>query len=358
MTGPYWRPIVMSDPARPADALPLAGGTLWFREIERIERGGPRGSIEPASALPDDWRERLTSARAEVAGLSMDQPRVMGILNVTPDSFSDGGKHAGAGALAHARAMAAAGADLLDIGGESTRPGADTVPDEVELGRVLPMVRALTGEGFGPISVDTRKASVAKAAIEAGASLFNDVSALTYDPESMNVAAATEAAICLMHAAGDPKTMQDKPAYDDVLLDVFDYLSDRIAATEAAGVPRGRLVADPGIGFGKTLAHNLTILRGLSLFHGLGVPLLVGASRKRFIGTLSGQTDAAARGPGSVAVALDAARQGAQILRVHDVAETHQALTLWAALNGTPGPKALPGRLPTRQAEPIPAQNG
>jgi dihydropteroate synthase len=260
----------------------------------------------------------------------------MGVLNVTPDSFSDGGLHLRLdAALARARALAAAGADLIDVGGESTRPGADPVPEAEEIARVVPVIAALRAEGLGvPISIDTRHAAVAEAAFAAGADLFNDVSALTHDPASLALAARSGRPVCLMHAQGDPKTMQDAPGYDDVLLDVADHLAARVAAAEAAGIPRARLLVDPGIGFGKTLAHNLALIRGLSLLHGLGCALLFGASRKRFIGTLGDAPEPAERMPGSLAVALEALRQGAQVIRVHDVKETRQAVALWWALNG------------------------
>ena len=193
----------------------------------------------------------------------------------------------------------------------------------------------MRAEGFAlPISIDTRNAAVARAAFEAGASLFNDVSALTHDTASLALAAASSHPVCLMHARGDPRTMQDAPAYDDVLLDVADFLAARVAAAEAAGIPRARLLVDPGIGFGKTVAHNLALIRGLALLHDTGCAILFGASRKRFIGTLGNAPDPADRAPGSIAVALEALRQGAQVLRVHDVKETRQAVALWSALNG------------------------
>jgi dihydropteroate synthase len=259
----------------------------------------------------------------------------MAVVNVTPDSFSDGGRWLDPeAAVAHAEAALAAGADILDIGGESTRPGSDPTPEAEERARVLPVIAALRARGVtAPISIDTRKAAVAEAAFAAGADLFNDVSALGFDPASAALAARSGRAVCLMHALGDPKTMQDAPAYDDVLLDVLDFLEARLAAAEAAGVPRARILLDPGIGFGKTVAHNLALVRGLAALHGLGCPILFGASRKRFIGTLGAAPDPAARAPGSIAVALEALRQGAQVIRVHDVAETRQALALWAALN-------------------------
>ncbi len=231
--------------------------------------------------------------------------------------------------------MAAAGADIIDIGGESTRPGADFVDDATEAARVVPVVEGLTMSGLKvPISVDTRKAGVARAAIAVGAAIFNDVTALRHDPESLAVAAETGAAVCLMHSPDNLAGMQDDPRYDNVLLDIYDHLAARIAACEAAGIARGRLIVDVGIGFGKALEHNLTLLRGMSLFHGLGLPILLGVSRKRFIGALSGEKDASRRGPGSIAAALAGLRQGVQMVRVHDIAETAQAIAVWRALQG------------------------
>ncbi|WP_114964954.1 dihydropteroate synthase [Alkalilacustris brevis] len=329
----YYRPLCRTDPRRPADALTLAGGWCWFDRVERLRRGAPPEVI-PAADLPEDWRARLTAPRAAVAGLAMNRPRVMGILNVTPDSFSDGGAHFADGAgLAHACAMAQAGADILDVGGESTRPGARDVPLDEEIRRTAPVIEALRREGVTlPVSIDTRKVAVAEAARAAGAGILNDVAALGYDPALGAWAAQAGVPVCLMHAQGDPATMQDYPRYGDVLLDVYDFLAERVAMAEAAGIDRARLIVDPGIGFGKTVAHNLALLRGIALFHGLGCPVLLGASRKRFIGAISGAPAGAARTPGSVAVALGALGQGVQILRVHDVAETVQAVQLWRAV--------------------------
>jgi dihydropteroate synthase len=338
MTDTRYRPLPRSGGPRPDAALALAGGPLWFAEVAEHRRGrAPR--LLPVSALPRDLAASLSAPRPPVCGLTIDRPRLMGVLNVTPDSFSDGGLHFRLpAALARARAMTDAGADILDIGGESTRPGADPVPAAEEIDRVVPVIAALRAEGLAiPISIDTRNAAVARAAFDAGADLLNDVSALTHDPASVGMAAASGRPVCLMHAQGDPKTMQEAPAYDDVLLDVFDYLGARVAAAEAAGIPRARILVDPGIGFGKTPAHNLALIRGLSLLHGLGCAILFGASRKRFIGTIGGAEAPADRGPGSIAVALEAVRQGAQVIRVHDVKETRQAVALWAALSGHEG---------------------
>lgn len=313
-------PLPRLDLPRSPDALPLGGSAhVWW--------------IAP-EGVPAADRARLSAPRPILPGLPADRPLVMGILNVTPDSFSDGGTLDGIpGAVERARQMVAEGADILDIGGESTRPGAREVPVAEEVARTAPVIRVLREAGIEtPISIDTRKAKVAEAALAAGADLVNDVSALTWDPALARVTAEAGAPICLMHAQGTPQTMQEDPRYGDVLTEVYDWLAARIDHAVAQGIAPDRIITDPGIGFGKTLRHNLTLLQGLALFHSLGAPILLGASRKRFIGTLSGVDEAARRMPGSVAVALHAAAQGAQILRVHDVAETVQALALWRAL--------------------------
>jgi dihydropteroate synthase len=260
----------------------------------------------------------------------------MGIVNATPDSFSDGGDHFDpAAAIAQAEAMIRAGAGIVDVGGESTRPGSGLVPVEEEIRRVLPVIAGIRAmaEAVGvTISVDTRNAATMQAALDAGASMINDVTALTHDPDALAVAAKATGPVVLMHMQGEPRTMQLKPTYDDVALDVYDALEASIAAAEAAGIDRARIIADPGIGFGKTVAHNLALLSGFSLFHGLGVPLLVGVSRKGFLAKLSAGEPARQRLGGSLAAGLAAIGQGAQIVRVHDVPETLQALRVFAAL--------------------------
>ncbi len=275
--------------------------------------------------------ELIEAPRPAVAGLDLTGPTIMGIVNVTPDSFSDGGQAETAeAAIAQGRALTEAGAGILDIGGESTRPGSDPVSVEEELNRVMPVIEALCGDGH-VVSVDTRKPQVMRAAAQAGAAVINDVSALTFDADSPAAATESGCAVILMHAQGDPKTMQNKPSYEDVALDVFDALEDWLARHEARGLQRGRLLVDPGIGFGKTFRHNLELIQQLSLFHGLGVPLVFGASRKAFIGALTGEKAAGRRVCGSIGVVLNAAMQGAQIIRVHDVSETVQALSVWQA---------------------------
>lgn len=305
---------------------------IAFTQVELIERRD--GRITRTVAAYADARQHraqldpIERRRPDFAGLAMGRPKLMGIVNVTPDSFSDGGLLAGADeAIAHGRKLAEEGAHVLDIGGESTRPGSDAVPEAAELGRILPVISALAKEERC-ISVDTRKAPVMTAAVEAGAQIINDVSALTHDPKGLATAAGLAKPVILMHAKGDPKTMQDNPVYDDVALDVFDMLAGRIAQCEAAGIPRARIAIDPGIGFGKTFAHNLALLSQLTLFHGLGAVLLVGLSRKAFTGALTGEKKAGKRVFGSVGGAVQAALNGAQILRVHDVKATRQALAV------------------------------
>ncbi|SHE97777.1 dihydropteroate synthase [Ruegeria intermedia] len=328
----YYRPLVQHGPVRPDGALPLAGQSLWFTHAECLQRDAtPR--VVAVADIPETWLDRLTQPRAAIAGLDMTQPQIMGILNATPDSFSDGGKHnTPDAACAAAREMVAHGATILDIGGESTRPGADFVPEDEEIARTQPLIRAIRAETPALISIDTRKSSVARAAAEAGAGLINDVSGFTYDPALGAFCAEINAPVCVMHMQGDPATMQDNPTYDDVLLDVYDFLSGQVAWLEGLGLDRGRIIVDPGIGFGKTEEHNLTLLRSLSLFHGLGCPILLGVSRKGFIGRIGKEPRKDARAPGSIAVALAGLSQGVQIIRVHDVAETAQALRLWAAV--------------------------
>ena len=329
----YYRPIVQSDVLRPSAACPLAGGRSWFSHVEVRQRGGS-SEVVPADEVPTEALVALTSARGPVCGVALDVPVVMGVLNVTPDSFSDGGEHnAPDRAVERAAAMVKEGAQIIDIGGESTRPGADFVEMEQELDRTIPIIRALCESGVrAAVSIDTRKAAVAKAALAAGAQMFNDVSALSFDPDSLPLAVAEQPFACLMHAQGAPKTMQDNPEYSDVTLDVYDYLQERVLACVDAGLAKDRIVIDPGIGFGKTTEHNLQLLRDLSIFHGLGCPILLGVSRKRFIGVIGSAQEPAQRAPGSIAVALEGLRQGVQITRVHDVWQTKQAFALWQAM--------------------------
>ena len=323
MSRTYFRPIISADVARPDVAVTCAGG--WATHAEVLERGRAPQVVRVADVPAPD--------RAAWTVVPAGPPRIMGIVNATPDSFSDGGLHGDTqGAIAAGLAMAQAGAAILDVGGESTRPGAHPVSTQDEIARTAPVIAGLRAQGFkGTISIDTRKAGVARSALAAGADLINDVSGFTHDPDLAGVAAAAGVPVCVMHGPFDPATMHDDPQYADVLLDVYDWLEGRITALEAAGIARAHITADPGIGFGKTQAHNLALLARLGLFHGLGVPLLLGASRKRFIGAIGGAAEPAARAPGSIAVGLGGIAQGVQTLRVHDVAQTAQAIALWRA---------------------------
>lgn len=338
----YLRPIPLCDAARPSDALVLAGGWCRFTHVEILERGRAP-MVLPAAEAPPSLLSPLLAPRPDFAGLSMDRPRLMGILNVTPDSFSDGGLFLKPeAAMMQARAMAAQ-ADILDVGGESTRPGAVEVAVDEETARTAPVIAAMRAAGIErAVSIDTRKAAVARAALKAGAGIVNDVTALQFDPDMAGVVAKAGVPVILMHSIATPATMQDAPDYEDVLLDVYDALAARVAQAEAAGIARARIAVDPGIGFGKTLAHNLALLARLSLFHSLGLPVLLGASRKRFIGTLTGEDEAARRMPGSLAVALAGVAHGVQMIRVHDVRDTRAALTLWQAVTQADGKQAKP----------------
>ena len=324
----------------------LAGGLVWFAAVELINIDGHQRrstellSVEGIESRFDDdmaaqWKA-LTSPRPALQlgsrTIRLDQPQVMGIVNATPDSFSDAGRFADAGAAAEAGAdMAADGAAIVDVGGESTRPGAKPVWEGDEIERVVPVIRQLSAGGAA-VSADTRKADVMTAAIEAGARMINDVSALTYDDRSAGVIAAAGLPVVLMHHKGAPETMQEDPRYDDVLVEVYLWIEERIAAAETAGIVREHILVDPGFGFGKKLAHNLELMNGLALFHSLGCPIVVGASRKRTIGALSGEAAVERRLGGSIAFALKAVEQGAQIVRVHDVFDTVQAIRIWRGM--------------------------
>jgi len=286
-----------------------------------------------------------TTPQLDCAGrvLRLDRPRVMGIVNATPDSFSDGGEHATVeAAVAHGLQLAEEGADILDIGGESTRPGAQDVPVDEELGRVIPVIEALAKQTSLPISIDTSKPEVMRAAVAAGAGLINDVYALRREG-ALEVAAALGVPVVLMHMLGEPRSMQEAPRYDDVVADVHRFLAERIFAAEMAGIAKKKIVVDPGFGFGKTIAHNLALLAQLQRFTELGVPVLAGLSRKKTIGELTGRSDPHDRIHGSLAAHLIAAQRGAMILRVHDVAATIDALKVWNAVAAMPMPKANQG---------------
>jgi dihydropteroate synthase len=320
----------------------LAGGLNWFASVELIHDDGSRELVAVEGieqrfdeAMAADWA-RITAPRAPLRlgerTIRLDQPQVMGIVNATPDSFSDGGAYADAAGAAEAGAvMASQGAAIIDVGGESTRPRASEVWEGDEIERVLPVVRQLASGGTA-VSIDSRKSAVMAAAIGAGAAMVNDVSALLWDPQSAETVAKAGVPVVLMHHRGDPATMQDAPRYDDVLVEVYEWLEDRISVAEQAGIARDNILVDPGIGFGKTVAHNLELVNGLALLHGLGCPIVVGASRKRMIGALANEAPADQRLAGSIALALKAVEQGAQMVRVHDVPETVQAFKVWRGL--------------------------
>lgn len=357
----YVRPLALNADASLASLTndravrPLAGGPLAFEACELLMRriGEPgrvlawRTPLESLAAwasregAPVDGQvtsllDRLARRRAPFAGLSLDRPRLMGVLNVTPDSFADGGVYREAeAAIAHGRRMIASGADIVDIGGESTRPHASFVSVEEELDRVRPVITGLSGAGV-PISIDTRRARVMAAALDAGAGLVNDVSALSFDPDSLALVAERGVPVVLMHMRGEPATMHGHTDYAAVLLDVYDELAARVAACHAAGIPAENIAIDPGLGFAKTSNQNAAILRGLSLFLGFGLPLLVGASRKGLVRAVKQAAAPEGRLPASLAVAMLALDQGAGLLRVHDVGETAQAIAVWQALRSAP----------------------
>jgi dihydropteroate synthase len=345
----YLRPLVSLGTAEDGGARHLlAGGPLAFERCEVVLREGPRTVARervPADQVPA-WAARwapelvreaearlaaVQAPRKPFAGLAMDRTRIMGVINVTPDSFSDGGdRFEQAGAVDDGLAMIEAGAAALDVGGESTRPGAEPVSEAEELRRVIPVVQALAGRAV--ITIDTRHARVMVEALAAGADGVNDVTALRGDPQALATVARAQVPVVLMHMQGEPRSMQLDPHYDDAALDVYDFLAERVAACEAAGLRRSQLAVDPGIGFGKNDGHNLRLLDHLALFHGLGCPILLGVSRKSFIGRLSRDEAPKGRLPGSLAAALAGLARGAQILRVHDVPETRQAVAIWQAI--------------------------
>jgi dihydropteroate synthase len=316
------RLIVTAVPDRLVDAAGRVGGVELADLLrEAVERG------------LSGWLDRRPELRSPGWSLGPDDPpAVMGVLNVTPDSFSDGNAYPDAdSAIAAGRALAVAGADLVDVGGESTRPGADPVDLDTELARVLPVVAALAEDGI-PVSIDTTKAEVARQAVAAGAVVVNDVSAGRFDPDLLAAVAELDVAYVLMHMRGTPQTMQQEPRYDDVVGEVADFLAAGLTELEGVGVDPARVVIDPGIGFGKTLEHNLTLLARLREFTSFDRPVLVGASRKGFIGTLTGRDDPQERDAASVAVAAMAVDAGARIVRVHDVAGTRDAVVVARAI--------------------------
>ena len=350
----YCRPTCFVDRPHEMDdaCLRIADTMIWFAawHISLRDDGAVKSAIVPVldlddwiAAMPDALAEAATAQRAALARprgvlqlgartVRLNEPQLMGILNVTPDSFSDGGKHVDPVAATEAGfAMAAAGAAIIDVGGESTRPGAPLVWEGDEIERIEHVVSTLAKGGVA-VSIDTRKAAVMEAALGAGATIVNDISALRYDDRAMEVVARAGCPVVLMHAPSAKSDPHEGGTYAHALFDVYDMLAERIAACEAAGISPDKIIVDPGIGFGKGVADNLALANGLALFHTLGCPILFGASRKRMIGALDNEAPADARLGGSVALHYQAAGQGAQLLRVHDVAENRQALRVWRGL--------------------------
>jgi dihydropteroate synthase len=327
------------------EAVALAGGPLAFDRVRLVWRQDEAAKECVASLVSvRDWAERTGDAaafevalgaiareRAAFAGFDPGRPAIVGVLNVTPDSFSDGGCFDTARkAIDRGRAMIDAGAQMIDVGGESTRPGADPVPIAEQLRRVLPVIDALAPHTV--ISVDTRSAEVLRAALAAGAKVMNDVSALTADPVALETVAETGCPVILMHSRGTPRTMQQNPRYRDVRLDIYDFLEARVAACIEGGIAPNKIAVDPGIGFGQNDVHISLLMRDVAILHGLGCPVMLGASRKSFIGRIDREAPAHSRLPGSLAAALHGVDRGIQLLRVHDVAETRQALAVWSHL--------------------------
>lgn len=352
----YLRPTQFVDTpvGRDGEVARLAGGLQWFGAVELIAAVGGRRAVQATVAvgelpaliarLPEARADRLRLLAERLSAprpamplgervLRFDQPLVAGILNLTPDSFSDGGAHLDdpAGAAAAGVAMAEAGAALIDVGGESTRPGAATVWEGDESARVVPVIERLAASGT-PVSIDTRKAAVMEAALKAGAHLVNDVAALAFDPRAIAVVAGAGCPVILMHSPEPAKGPHGGSGYRDPLVEVFDWLEARVAAVEAGGVARANILIDPGIGFGKAMGDNLALLNGLAMLHGLGCPMMLGASRKRIIGALANEAPVDRRLGGSLALALKGVEQGAQLLRVHDVEETVQAVRVWRGM--------------------------
>ncbi len=351
----YLRPVNFIESPQQFDGAcaKLAGGMLWFSRLEVIAFIGDR--VERMIVAVRDWDAAKTALPAALAVraallfsriiapraaltlgeriIRLDQPQIMGILNMTPDSFSDGGNLADdpAAAASAAIAMASAGAAIIDVGGESTRPGAPLIWEGDEIKRVEPVIRMLAASGTA-ISIDTRKAAVMEAALGAGARMINDVSALLYDDRAVEIAKTADTPVVLMHAPSQSSDPHKSGGYQNVVKEVFDWLEARVDAVEAAGFGREKILIDPGLGFGKSLADNMAIINNLALFHGIGCPIVFGGSRKRMIGALSNEAPVDARLGGSIYLAMKAVEQGAQIVRVHDVPETVQAVRVWRGL--------------------------
>jgi dihydropteroate synthase len=334
-TGLALAPFFVSSPS--VSELVLSGTRDGIKHVSRIisvSGGFPAELSKKIDSLLDNFTR--SDYKIECRGKVLDlgsRTHIMGILNVTPDSFSDGGLFSNEGkAISHARDMAAAGADIIDIGGESTRPGAEPLTEDEELRRIVPLIELLSKELAIPISVDTYKASVARKALEAGASIVNDISGLRFSPDMADVVAENGAAVVIMHIKGTPRNMQQNPVYDDLIGEIIAYLDEGLAIAERAGIDREKTLIDPGIGFGKTLEHNLTILNRLDEFRALGRPIVLGTSRKKFIGTVLDIPAPAQRVEGTAATAVIGVDRGASIMRVHDVARVAQAVRMVDAI--------------------------
>ena len=332
--GVYYRPIIQNDVSRPKSHFNLGAQNQWFDRCERLERGQKSNHIS-ASSVPREVMKNLTSIRKSPVFDNFKSPLIMGILNLTPDSFSDGGQNFCApNAIEAANRMIREGIDVIDIGGESTRPGAEQISDELEISRIESTISAIKSkQPHCIVSVDTRKSRVMRRVIELGVNFINDVSALSFDKKSTELLANRNLQVCLVHGGLNPKDMQENTTYEDVLLDVYDYLEERINSAVEGGIKKENIIVDPGIGFGKTASQNIRLIQKASLFHSLGCPVLYGVSRKAFIGRISGVNQAVDRFPGSISVALELIRQGVQFIRVHDTSETKQAVILWEAIN-------------------------
>ena len=329
----YFRPIVRIGSPRSKNSIFLAETNYWVSEAEEI-KFGKKTKLVSINDVPDWWKKRWLKKRSDILGMEFGFPKLMGILNVTPDSFSDGGNHVELdAALNQAKFMEQNGVDIIDIGGESTRPGALTVPILEEIKRIEPVINGISSRSKIPISVDTRKSDVASAARKAGASMVNDVSGFTFDNNLLSFCSKYKLPVCVMHMKGSPENMQNNPKYKNILIDVFDFLENQIGVLVQAGISRDHIIADVGIGFGKNKGHNLALVKNISLFHGLGVPLLLGVSRKSIISNVARVEKMSDRVHGSISLAISALGQGVQLFRVHDVAETKQAFDLWVAVN-------------------------
>ena len=328
-----YRPILQNDTAKPDVFHKLSNQKQWVDRVERMVRG-KTSEIVSVEKMPKEALKKLKDVRFSDQFDCFSKPLIMGILNVTPDSFSDGGQNFKlADAMRAVEKMIAEGADIIDIGGESTRPGAKEISDKVELLRIEPVISEIKNKFPNcQISVDTRKASVMARALELGVTFINDVSALTFDRKSKGILTKKNAQVCLMHGGLNPKKMQKNIFYDNVILDVYDYLKGCIDSAVLAGIKKENIIIDPGIGFGKTYRQNIQLIQNASLFHSLGCPVLFGVSRKSFIGHIGQAVETKDRFPGSISVAIELIRQGVQIIRVHDCKETRQAFALYEAI--------------------------